>query len=314
MGSFADVSSLPPSLERKTYPKDTLMNGKGQLPPTPPQVLRSIDEYDSMQVAQLGMIGKVPFTAFSLDNRFSTCLYIPRGYASLRRLPLIVLMHSSDRDSAELRNAFIDFAEAHGCAILAPLFPQGIIDPDEHDNYKKLKYKDIRFDLILLGMMDEVRQRWPKVLTERVFLYGFSGGGQFVHRFTYLHPDRLESVVIGAPGSVTPLDWNRRYPRGLQDIQNVFGIYWNQEAFKRLNVLMLVGSLDTSVSHLLARGSKPEECKSRIETLTDLESSWRSYGVSTRLRLVPGVRHDGSGVNKPVQDFFSEQLALLHID
>jgi poly(3-hydroxybutyrate) depolymerase len=87
---------------------------------------------------------------------------------------------------------------------LAPLFPSGIIDPSDEDNYKFIKYHDIRFDHVLLAMIDEVAIKY-RVNKDRFLLHGFSGGGQFVHRFFYLHPKRLMGVSIGAPGRITYL-------------------------------------------------------------------------------------------------------------
>lgn len=280
-------------------------------PPTPPPALRSIDEYNAKSLTQLGLIGKIPSTAYSLDNRFSSSLYIPLRYSSLQSLRLVVLVHSSDRDASELRSAFIDFAEENDCALLAPLFTQGIIDPDEQDNYKKILYRDIRFDQILLGMVDEMKQRWPKVDTQKLFMTGFSGGGQFVHRFAYLHPDRLQAVVVGAPGSVTHLNLEKDYPQGVRNIQEVFDIRWSPEALKSMRVLMFVGDLDTSVGHLIARGWKPSDCRNRCEVLKGLESSWTSFGISVKFQLIPGVRHEGSKTNKAVQDFFTTELGRL---
>ncbi|KAK9234061.1 hypothetical protein V1525DRAFT_414306 [Lipomyces kononenkoae] len=72
----------------------------------------------------------------------------------------------------------------------------------------------MRYDLLLLAILDEVSLRCPAIDTSKVLLTGFSGGGQFVHRFTYLHPERLLAVNVGAPGSVTYLDDNRPWADG----------------------------------------------------------------------------------------------------
>jgi len=51
------------------------------------------------------------------------------------------------------------------------LFPAGIIDPDDLHNFKFLEYRGIRFDLVLLAMIDEVNRRVP-LETERFLLHG----------------------------------------------------------------------------------------------------------------------------------------------
>jgi pimeloyl-ACP methyl ester carboxylesterase len=64
-------------------------------------------------------------------------------------------------------------------------------------------YTNLRYDLILLVMLDEVSLLWPAIDTSKVLLTWFSGGGQFVHGFTYLHPERLPAVNVSGPGSVS---------------------------------------------------------------------------------------------------------------
>ena len=43
--------------------------------------------------------------------------------------------------------------------MLAPLFPVGLIEPGELSNFKRLKFHDMRFDLLLLSMVDEVERK-----------------------------------------------------------------------------------------------------------------------------------------------------------
>ena len=44
-----------------------------------------------------------------------------------------------------------------------------------------------------------------------------AGGAQFAHRFWSLHPHRIASLAIVAPGAVTLLDSSVRWPRVVQD-------------------------------------------------------------------------------------------------
>ena len=55
---------------------------------------------------------------------------------------------------------------------------------------------------MILSMIDELAGRFP-IDTDKIYLYGWSGGGQFVHRFLYVHLERLVAVVIGASGRPT---------------------------------------------------------------------------------------------------------------
>jgi hypothetical protein len=57
------------------------------------------------------------------------------------------------------RDGLIDFAHNERVAILAPLFPAGIYSYNDLNNCKLLKYKAMRFDLMLQDMLNEVALR-----------------------------------------------------------------------------------------------------------------------------------------------------------
>jgi hypothetical protein len=73
---------------------------------------------------------------------------------------LAVIIHGNERAAQKFRGAFKDFAEATNTIILAPLFPGGIIDPHDVDNYKFIKFHDIRFDEVLLSMVEEIATKY----------------------------------------------------------------------------------------------------------------------------------------------------------
>ncbi len=50
-------------------------------------------------------------------------------------------------------------------------------------NYKRIEFQGIRFDHILLSMIDEVAAKY-RLKSNRALMYGFSGGGQFCQRFS----------------------------------------------------------------------------------------------------------------------------------
>jgi poly(3-hydroxybutyrate) depolymerase len=151
--------------------------------------------------------GSTSSYACQYDQRFSYYAYIPSSYDENLNIdyPLAVIVHGNERAAQKYRSVFKDFAEANQTIILAPLFPCGIIEPYDMDNYKFIKFHDIRFDYVLLAMVDELAEKY-RIDHSQFLLHGFSGGGQFVHRFYYLHPDRLLGVSIGAPGRLTLLD------------------------------------------------------------------------------------------------------------
>jgi pimeloyl-ACP methyl ester carboxylesterase len=253
--------------------------------------------------------------ASQIDQRFSYVLYIPdRQEGDPERYPLVVIQHGTGRDAIGYRDAMIDFAEQERVVVLAPLFPAGITDPDDLHSFKFLSYQGIRYDLILLGMIDEVRRRAP-IVTGKFLLHGFSGGGQFAHRFLYVHPDRLLGVSIGAPGRLTLLDEATPWWLGTEDFAEVFGAPPDLAAIRRVPIQLVVGDQDVDGSEI----NNPHDSNwlpglekqglTRIERLRTLERNFAEHGISTRFVLVPGVEHEGLQVLGHVCDFFRSVLA-----
>jgi hypothetical protein len=261
--------------------------------------------------------GRTSIFASRMDQRFSYCCYLPSSYKedAERRYPLAVLVHGSLRDADILRDEFIDFAEQNQCVLLAPLFPCAIEEPGELHNYKLILYRGIRYDLVLLDMIAEIAGVY-RVETDKVLMHGFSGGGQFVHRFYYLHPERLLAVSIGAPGTVTLPKDDADWWVGTRRMEEIFGRSFNSEAMRQVAVQLVIGEDDIETwdvtvgpkSTLWMDGIN-DSGDNRIERLRALQSALLDMGIAPRLDLVPGVSHEGARIQAPVKAFFADALA-----
>lgn len=259
--------------------------------------------------------GKAPAWALSSDQRFSYYAYVPRGLQGCTTpVSIVVVVHGTLRQPQVYRDEFIDFAEEHQCAVLAPLFPCGIVEDDDIDNYKRIEFHGIRFDLLLLDMVDEFARRYG-LTPGPLYLHGFSGGGQFAHRFLYLHPERLTAVSVGAPGAVTLVDDTRGWWVGTADVENRFGATVDVAALRGVPVLLVIGADDVGAEEtVVPEGSRhwmPDANHAgadRQERLNTLEHNLTGLGVTVRRQLVPGVAHRGRAVMPVVRDFFAEVM------
>lgn len=260
------------------------------------------------------VLGAIPFKATLIDPRDSYCMYVPEAAFTAvnetgSKLPLVVNIHGTSRRAEQCRDSLQDFADSRGAAVLAPLFPYGINDPNDADNYKEVLYRGIRYDEILLGMLEEVEVRYEGIIeTDRFFLMGFSGGGQYAHRFLYLHPERLHAASIGAPGTVTSLN-ESSWPEGVGDTNELFGVEVDVEKIKAVKLHLVVGELDDGVvgegiSDVL--GSQAGVA-GRMTVLNGLQSEWKQLGIGARLDIMPGVEHDAIGV-LPAQTSFLKSV------
>lgn len=258
--------------------------------------------------------GKTPFFASRHDQRLSYTLYVPKEHtAQARPLPLVVVQHGTGRSAELYRNQWTQFAIDNGCVILAPLFPAGLVEPGELHSYKFLEYEGTRFDEALLRIVEEVGERW-NTETDQFLLHGFSGGGQFAHRFAYAHPRRLAAVSIGAPGRITQLDDSLPWWLGTGGFEERFGVKIDTAALRELPVQMIVGAEDIETWEINNAGGPnwmdgvEKTGRTRIERLHVLRESFEAQGIQVRFDLVPGVGHRGTGVIPAVQAFMADIL------
>jgi pimeloyl-ACP methyl ester carboxylesterase len=229
--------------------------------------------------------------------------------------PLTVLVHGTERGAQQYRDEFSDYGEGQPSILLAPLFPCGIEEPGETHNYKFIEYRGIRFDHVLLAMVDEVAELY-RIESDRFLLHGFSGGGQFVHRFFYLHPGRLTGLSIGAPGLVTLLDSNMDWWVGTRGFEQRFGQSLDLDGLRGVPVQMVIGGDDTETRGLTVPESDQLWIEganaagaTRLERLASLRGSFVRAGIEVRFDSVPGVAHDGWQLLEPVKSFFASALA-----
>ena len=259
--------------------------------------------------------GFTPWMASRLDPRFALSLYVPQSLPRNRTAPLLVLVHGTTRRD-NFRDAFRDFAERTGTVLLAPLFPVGAAVPGDVHGYKWIEAHGVRFDLLLLDMIDQAAGIWP-LAADRFALFGYSGGGQFAHRFLYLHPHRLAALSVGAPGNVTLPDPARAWPAGVGGLEARFGIGFDNDAVPAVPVHLVAGEADTEIWEIAKEPGEPvyipgvnDESTNRIERLKRLQCELDRRGASTRFELVDGVAHDGPAVVPAVTLWLERRPAL----
>lgn len=256
-------------------------------------------------------LGKTPSFACQADQRFSYCLYVPTTCA--RRgggARMLVVIHDTLRNNQSLRDAFAAFAERSNTLVVAPLFPAGIADESDLDNYKYLRFRDIRFDELLLAMTAEVAHRYG-VDDARFSLFGFSGGAHFAHRLLYVRPDRLEAVVAAAPGSVTlPSEAFKWWP-GLADFPAIFGKPVPWDALRKVPVHLVVGSADTNPGGIVQSRDNPNWVEgasaagaNRVERLRTLHAQLRQRGANVTFEELAGVGHEPGPVIEAAVRYF----------
>jgi poly(3-hydroxybutyrate) depolymerase len=231
------------------------------------------------------------------------------------KVDLLVAIHGTGRTSfLDFRDGFAEFGRWNDCAILCPIFPVGVRGDDNRSGYKYIAEGDIRYDRLVIAMVEEVAAKYAQDWS-RFAMFGFSGGGHFVHRFAILHPERLWAASIGASGSVTLLDPERDWWIGIRDLKQRFGIAFNAAALRQVPVQMLVGDADLETWEITHKPGGTywmeganDAGRTRPERLQSLRRSFEAAGVAVRFDLLPGVSHDRMKALGKVQDFLAGVL------
>ncbi|MFB6184189.1 MAG: PKD domain-containing protein [Haloarculaceae archaeon] len=151
-----------------------------------------------------------------------------------------------------------------GVPLLVPVFPRPESEPvDWHYYTHQLDRQTLqlssgpleRIDLQLLRMVDHAReqlrsQEFP--IREDVILNGFSASGNFVDRFTLLHPERVLSVTAGGLNGMTMLPLEEAkghtldYHIGIADVEELTGEPVDLDALNDVNQFLYMGAEDTN--------------------------------------------------------------------
>lgn len=208
------------------------------------------------------------------------------------------------------------YADTNNWVILAPHFMESLFNND----YQRLNFKGPRADQRLDELVKVVETLVPGLDAGRFLLFGFSGGGQFVHRYALLHPDRIAAMVIGAPGWYTWPDDALPYPIGTAAETLPADAQPDWLALAGLDGLIVVGEEDHD-GGAFRRSFGDYNLDSLQGTgRVDRARNWHSAvhsiadraGVSSRLQLeiIADTQHNISrSMRSIVTDFFTRSTA-----
>lgn len=154
--------------------------------------------------------------------------------------PVLVSVHGISLNAAEHLVRMRRESERAGALLIAPWF-----DRTHYRGYQRLLCRDgrTRADLALLAMITDATAKFGGD-GERIHLSGFSGGGQFAHRFAAVHGERVAACVTTAAGWYTFPDADQAWPQGLAAGTMPPGIALHPTA-RQVPIHVLIGSRDS---------------------------------------------------------------------
>jgi hypothetical protein len=130
-----------------------------------------------------------------------------------------------------------------------------------------------------------------------------------VHRFAYLHPERLLGLAVGAPGTATLPDEELDFPLGVKDLDRIFKIRPDWDAIKQVPSMFIAGDRDTGNLCATVRGrTTAAGSDGRYGATIRLEAAWKALGAVSHFVSVAGAAHEESKIIPFVEAFFEERL------
>ena len=250
------------------------------------------------------------------DQALHYFLYTPTKLKPNARV--LVAVHGISRNARKQARLFADYAERYGVVVVAPLF-----DKQHYTGYQRLGISGERADLALNAILKEVALK-TQANTQSVYLFGYSGGGQFVHRYAMAYPHKVKAMAIGAAGWYTLPNAQKRFPYGTAPHPKLPDLTFNRAKFLRIPAVVLVGDDDTLRDSTLRKSEKLDKQQglNRFERgqnwVKSMEKAAQQYGLETSFRFIPLPNSDHSftrsvqigGMAKQVfQAFFGREHA-----
>jgi pimeloyl-ACP methyl ester carboxylesterase len=252
--------------------------------------------------------GCVVRRALRSDPTQEYLLYIPKSVEADPRV--LVLVHGLSRNAHEQATVFTSLCEERGVVALVPIFTKEL-----HKDYQRLgrRGRGPRVDLLLHRFLAECATLTGADPTQ-TFLFGFSAGAQFVHRYVLAHPHRVARAAVAAAGWYTFPDHTQKFPYGTRPSRALAGVTFNPEQFLRVPIEVLVGELDTTNANLRRTDrADAQQGATRLERarrwVAAMQDTAAAHGLPSLVALteVPGIEHS-------FKDFCTQGGLVEHVD
>lgn len=186
---------------------------------------------------------------YTQDGQF-VCVHLPAmTNVSIKKSHLLIVVHgygarkNNSRGRQVVRRVATYWGQqvaAQNWVVMAPHFDEKRFNND----YQRLNRSGLRADLRLNRLIEITGELIPHLDANKSLLLGFSGGGQFVHRYLAFHGHLILRAVIGAPGwFMWPNPW-LPYPLGMGEPDAPNKARERLRRLCRQKMLLLVGDKD----------------------------------------------------------------------
>lgn len=202
-------------------------------------------------------------------------------------------MHGISENACEQLLRFAPEAEARGAVLVAPLMRRAVFGQYQQivDPKSGIRADEALFDILAAVGAETGLASLP------VDIFGFSGGGQFAHRFAMIHPHAVRACVVVAPGWFSFPDPRRAYPQGLAGLPTGDRPF-DEAAVRAIPMHVVVGEHDTHRDASLRSSPALDRRQghTRLERAVRWHAAMRNWGADPRgsLTILPAMAHSFS--------------------
>ena len=185
--------------------------------------------------------GTIQLHQLDQQRHLSYYLFLPEKLSA--KTKVLVCVHGISRNAEQQITAFHQQANSNNHIIIAPRFSK-----KHYRGYQRLEVGAAGLTAAdaLNRILHHVQETQP-VKTDRISLFGYSGGAQFSHRYSMLYPEKINALFICSAGWFTFPNEDQKYPYGLSGSMNtVSKMRENLPTFLKLKTRILVGELDNT--------------------------------------------------------------------
>lgn len=207
---------------------------------------------------------------------------------------VVVAIHGISRNAAEMATRFAAHPAFARTTIIAPLFT-----PKPFGRYQQMRARrrgETPSDKALIALLEAIATDYG-IATDKVRLFGFSGGAQMAHRFAMFYPERVTRLCVASAGWYCLPRTDLAYPYG---IGGTAGETLVGPQFLDIPTTVIVGNRDVRIDDSVRQDAVivAHQGKNRLRRAHGFVKAMAAYAheqgrpTNVRLLTLPDVSHD----------------------